>query len=81
MWRGDNSPGQKRVQWLGLPRAQSIMCTNGGDGIVVFKACDKFYAWNQIDGHVVEILSSKKLDRIIEIMSTKGERALKLKGI
>lgn len=47
--------------------------------MLLFEAGGKFYFWNRIDDTVSEITTPTDLDKILDIMRTKGAKGLKLK--
>jgi hypothetical protein len=80
-WAAPNSAGQQMAQDCDLPRAKPIMYSEEtSTGEVMFQAGNTFYLWNQLSGGVRKILC-EDLDRIIEIMTERGLRGLRLKTI
>ena len=77
-WAAHDSAGQQMAQGCGLPRAKPIMYSEDSTGEVMFQAGNTFYLWNQLSGGVRKILC-EDLSRIIEIMTKRGLRGLRLK--
>ncbi|KAJ9300231.1 hypothetical protein DTO271G3_2348 [Paecilomyces variotii] len=82
-WAPQNSDGQYMATEFGLNDPRPIMVTtpDTGSPFVLFQAENKFYQWNQVANSVWEIVKPQGLDAILEVMTEKGERALKMKEL
>jgi hypothetical protein len=71
------------AQSCGLTAPQAIMRTapETGELLHMFKSGNKFYIWNHMDGAVWEIIESRVLGEILEIIRKKDTGGLKLRGI
>lgn len=82
-WAAQNSDGQCMAIEFGLKNPNPIMVTtpDTGSPFVLFQSENKFYQWNQVMNSVWEIVKPQSLDAILEVMTEKGERALKVKEL
>lgn len=52
-----------------------------GRGSVMFEADGKFYIWNMLNVGIREVLTPGNLYTIINIMNTRGQRALMVRDL